>query len=72
MPVHVLKLKIGDLFILLCNLSPPKLYNSTCLSLNNIHNYVIEATVFTGCVVREKVLTLRILLISTDLPFNLK
>lgn len=43
----------------------PIFYNGTRLQMNNLHNYVIEITVLTGCVVGKKSLLLFMIIISS-------
>jgi ATP-dependent DNA helicase PIF1 len=72
MPPHNLTLKIGVPIILLRNINPPRLCNGTRLSVKNMMNNVIEATILNGKFKGEDVLLPRIPMIPTDMPFEFK
>jgi ATP-dependent DNA helicase PIF1 len=72
LPPHRLLLKVGSPIILLRNLDPTKLCNSTRLCVKKMLGNVIEVTILTGKGEGETVFIPRIPLIPTDLPFNFK
>jgi ATP-dependent DNA helicase PIF1 len=71
-PVRNLQLKVGVLTMLLWNLDPPDLCNSTRLWVKNVYFHLIEATILTGCAKGRDVFIPRMPLIPTDLPFDFK
>lgn len=72
MPPHILTLKLGVPIILLRNINPPRLCNGTRLSVKNIMNNGIEATILSGKFKGEDVLLPLIPMIPTDMPFEFK
>ncbi|GBP30874.1 hypothetical protein EVAR_91615_1 [Eumeta japonica] len=72
MPPHVLTLKIGVPIILLRNINPPRLCDGTRLSVKEMKNNVMEATILTGKFKDENVLLPRVPMIPTDMPFEFK
>lgn len=56
MAPHVLILKIGVPIILLRTINPPRLCNGTRLTVKNMKNNIIEATIMTGIFKGESVL----------------
>jgi ATP-dependent DNA helicase PIF1 len=72
MPPHVLTLKIGVPIILLRKINSPRLCNGTRLSVRNLMNSIIEATILNGKFKGEDVLLPRIPIIPTDMPFQFK
>jgi ATP-dependent DNA helicase PIF1 len=72
MPPHVLTLTIGVPIILVRNINPPRLCNGTRLSVRNVMNNIIEATILNGKFKGEDVLLPRIPMIATDMPFQFK
>jgi ATP-dependent DNA helicase PIF1 len=71
-PPHILSLKIGVPIILLRNINPPRLCNGTRLSVKNMLNNVIDATILNGKFKGEDVLLPRIPMIPTYMPFKFK
>ncbi|KAJ8873137.1 hypothetical protein PR048_026754 [Dryococelus australis] len=69
---HVLTLKIGVPIIFLRNINPPRLCKGTRLSVKNMMNNIIEATILKGKFKGENVLLPRIPMIPTDMPFEFK
>ena len=69
---HVLKLKVGAPVILLRNLNPPRLCNGTRLIVERLSDKVIQCEIITGPCRGEKVLILKIKLITADMPFEFK
>ncbi|VDN00438.1 unnamed protein product, partial [Onchocerca ochengi] len=72
MPLHVLQLKIGMPIIMLRNINQPKPYNGTRLAVKKLMTNVVQATILTGSFKGEDVLTPRIPMIPTDMPFQFK
>ncbi|XP_067125077.1 uncharacterized protein [Centruroides vittatus] len=72
MPLHILTLKIGVPIIHLRNINPPRLCNSTRLSMNKMMNNVIKATILNGKFKGKNVLLPPIPMIPTDMPFEFK
>jgi len=72
MPPHILIIKIGVPIILLRNINLLRLCNGTKFTVKKMMNNIIESTVLNGNVKEENVLLLSVLIILTDLPFDLK
>jgi ATP-dependent DNA helicase PIF1 len=72
MPPYVLKLKIGVPIIMLRNINQLKLCNGTGLAVKTLMSNVVEAAILTGPFRGEHVLTPRIPMIPTDMPFLFK
>ena len=69
---HVLTLKIGVPIILLRNFNPPRLCNGTRLSVKNMKNNIIKATILNGKFKGEDLLLPHTPIIHTDMPFEFK
>jgi hypothetical protein len=71
MPPHNLQLKVGSPVILIRNLNPPRLYNSTRLVIKKLMKNVIEAITLNGKFRGENILLPRSLLYQQMWQFNL-
>ncbi|XP_075213666.1 uncharacterized protein LOC142319878 [Lycorma delicatula] len=71
-PTHNLDVKMRLPTILLRNLNPPRLCNSTRLQIKTMRNYVIEASILTAPVAGEFALIPPIPISPTDLTFQFK
>ena len=69
LPPHNLQLKV---VMLIRNLNPPKLCNGTSLVIKKLMINVIHATILKGKFKDEEVLTPRIPMIPSDMPFEFK
>ncbi|XP_015189315.1 PREDICTED: ATP-dependent DNA helicase pif1-like [Polistes dominula] len=72
MPLHNLWLKVGSPVILLCNLIPSNLSNSTRLVIKRITKNVLKATILTGKFKKEIVLLPCIPMIPSESPVPFK
>lgn len=72
LPTHNLKLKVGSVVIMLRNINQPRLCNVTRLTVKNLMNNVIEATINKEKYKGGDILIPRIPMILMDLPFDFK
>lgn len=72
MPPHKLELKVGVPIIMLRNINQPRLCNGTRLSVKQLMNNVIKATILNGKFKGEDVLIPRIPLFPANLPFQFR
>lgn len=72
LPPHNLRPKVSSVVIMLRNINQPKLCNETRLVVSKLMNNVIYAKTLKGKFEGEKVLIPRIMMIPTDMPFELK
>ena len=72
LPPHVLRLRVGSPIMLIRNLQPPRLCNGTRLCVTGLLSRSIKATILTGIGEGETILIPRILLTSSDSPFDFK
>jgi ATP-dependent DNA helicase PIF1 len=72
MPPHNLQLKDGSPIILLRNLNPPRLCNSTRLVIKKLMKNVIEAIILNGKFRGENILLPRIPITPTNVPIQFK
>ncbi|RVE40790.1 hypothetical protein evm_014558 [Chilo suppressalis] len=71
-PSHKLRLKIGVPVLLMRNLEAPRLCNGTRLQIKQLGRNTIRAIIMTGMAKDEEILTPRIPMIPTELPFQFK
>jgi len=72
MPLHYLQLKVGSPIILLRNMNPPRLCNSTRLVIKKLMKNFIEAIILNGKFQGKNVLLPRIPMIPADVPLKFK
>ncbi|KAF7270300.1 hypothetical protein GWI33_016728 [Rhynchophorus ferrugineus] len=72
LPPHNLHLTVGSVVIMRRNINEPRLCNGTRLAVRKMMNNIIEATILKGKYKGEDVLILRIPMIPSDLPVDLK
>ncbi|XP_055918430.1 uncharacterized protein LOC129950521 [Eupeodes corollae] len=71
-PPHNLQLKVGLVIMILRNLNPSRLCNSTPLALKRLMPNLIETTIINGKYLGENLCINRIPMFPTDLPFDFK
>ncbi|XP_055904713.1 uncharacterized protein LOC129940415 [Eupeodes corollae] len=71
-PSHKLQLKLNVPVMLMRNLDAPRLCNGTKLRITKLGQNILGATILTGVGKGNSVITPRIPIIPTDLPFQFK